>query len=439
MEGMADVLHHSSNLKEWFSLYPEDKVFGAKHDFFKQELTGRNTYVNPPFNTFENKQNLIEKVIEKVSDSLRSNLPTRVVLLIPIFDGKVGHLYETQARKSRFLEIATFPKSSFSFVAPEHYHIHNNFQPGFFAGEVGLYLCANKASLQVDPIHWDDLIRGLMAWSHENTKHPPLINNLTCQKFAQRVVPTHASRSFNARINSTFMPSSNFFHYYDFTFPPEEETNSMKTYVQDVKHLELLTRTNQHDRLAGALGILPNHLIQLLRLTNRKELSQIVNDLRFTTFWATYSIWTKRQSLNRTYWRIIPECCKFVKNKTTTLEKKRKRRTKKVELDACRNPFHYLSLKKNMQPSQGTCGCTPWVGQIKRRSNNIEMKLSLNKRTCITPSINQNRGTCKRNFSDLDFKHISSNRSTQLDIRHFVKTSADITREEQDRKKRAKK
>jgi len=225
-------------------------------------------------------------------------------------------------------EIA-FSKSSFSFVAPEHYHIHNNFQPGFFAGEVGLYLCANKASLQVDPIHWGDLIRDLMDWSHENTKHPPLINNLTCQKFAQRVVPTHAGRSFNARIDSTFMPPNNFFHYYDFTFPPEDETNSMKAYVHDVKHLELLTRTNQHDRLAGTLGILPNHLIQLLRLTNPKELSQIVNDLRFTTFWATYSIWTKRQSLNRTYWKIIPECCKFVKNKTTTLEKKRKRRTKK--------------------------------------------------------------------------------------------------------------
>ena len=51
----------------------------------------------------------------------------------------------------------------------------------------------------------------------------------------------------------------------------------MKSYVNDAKHLELLTRINQHDRLAGALGILPNHLIQLLRLTNRKELSQIVH------------------------------------------------------------------------------------------------------------------------------------------------------------------
>ena len=126
----------------------------SKTRVLQTRLDGENTYVNPPFNTFENKQNLIEKVIKKVSDSLRSNLPTRVVLLVPIFDGEVGHLYEDQARKSRFLEIATFPKSSFSFVAPEHYHIHNNFQPGFFAGEVGLYLCANKASLQVDPIHW---------------------------------------------------------------------------------------------------------------------------------------------------------------------------------------------------------------------------------------------------------------------------------------------
>ena len=108
-------------------------MFGAKHDFFKQDLSGKNTYINPPFNTFENRQNLIEKVISKVSDSLRSNLPTRVVLLIPIFEGTIGQLYENQARQSRFLEIATFPQGSFSFVAPEHYHIRNNFQPGYFA------------------------------------------------------------------------------------------------------------------------------------------------------------------------------------------------------------------------------------------------------------------------------------------------------------------
>ena len=98
VEGMADVLHHSSNLKNGSHCIQKTK-FWSKTRLLQQDLTGKNMYVNPPFNTFDNKQNLIEKVIKKVSDSLRSNLPTRVVLLVPIFDGEVGHLYETQARK----------------------------------------------------------------------------------------------------------------------------------------------------------------------------------------------------------------------------------------------------------------------------------------------------------------------------------------------------
>jgi hypothetical protein len=212
VEGMGDVLHHSCQLKEWYSRYQEDQVFGAKHDFFKQDLSGKNIYVNPPFNTFEDRQNLIEKVISKISDSLRSNLPTRAVLLIPIFEGKIGQLYETQARKSRFLEIATFPKGSFSFVAPEHYHINNNFQPGHFAQKIGLYLCANKASLQIDPINWAAVTYDLTLWSHTNTKSKPIFNDLTSKKFEQRVLPTHASRSFNTRDNLAFRPSNNFFH-----------------------------------------------------------------------------------------------------------------------------------------------------------------------------------------------------------------------------------
>ena len=59
------------------------------------------------------------------------------------------------SQKSRFLEkIPTFPKGSFSFVAPEHYHIHDNFRANF-AQKIGLYLCANKASLQIDPMNWE--------------------------------------------------------------------------------------------------------------------------------------------------------------------------------------------------------------------------------------------------------------------------------------------
>src|ERR1044071_8089065 len=130
------------------------------------------------------------------------DLPTRVILLIPIFEGKIGQLYETQARNSRFLEIATFPQNSFSFVAPEHYHIHNNFQPGYFSQKIALYLCANKASLQIDPINWSDLIHDLTRWAHSNTKFPPIISPITTKKFEQRILPTHSSRALTQKIVS---------------------------------------------------------------------------------------------------------------------------------------------------------------------------------------------------------------------------------------------
>ena len=233
-----------------------------------------------------------------------------MVLLIPIFEGNIGQLYENQARNKRFLEIATFPQGSFSFVAPEHYHIHDNFQPGYFAQKISLYLCANKASLQVDPINWESFTRDLTLWSQSNTKFPPIISDTTSKKFEQRMLPSHSGRSFNTQGNLVFKSSNNFFHYYDYTFLPENETHMMKTYVRNPKDLELLASINQHDRLAGALGILPNHLIQLLRLSDPENLARITDDLRFTTFWSTYSIWAKHQALSRACWKIIPECCK---------------------------------------------------------------------------------------------------------------------------------
>src|SRR5271170_646209 len=114
--------------------------------------------------------------------------------------------------------------------------------------------------------------RALMAWSKENTKSPPTFGGLTSQKFGQRVIPSHSAR-FNIQTDITFKSSNNFFHYYDFALLPENETKTMNTYVPNPDHLELLSKINQHDRLTGTLGILPNHLLQLLRLTN-PELNQ---------------------------------------------------------------------------------------------------------------------------------------------------------------------
>jgi hypothetical protein len=209
---------------------------------------------------------------------------------------------------------------------------------------------------------------------------------------------------------------------------------------------------NQHDRLAGSLGILPNHLIKLLRLVTPEDSTKITSDLRLTIFWSTYRIWTKRQSLNRTYWNILPECCKTqVKpKKVDTLRKKRKRRTKKLALEDCKNPFHYLLLKNNMQPIQGTCNCNLKMNHLKKDTNYFEEKTNLNNFVLhldqqseikANPHDIKNPEKIREDINGLDHKHIRTNQGNQHDIRQFfyVKTSADISREEQDRKKRFKK
>ena len=105
----------------------------------------------------------------------------------------------------------------------------------------------------------------------------------------------------------------------------------MKSFVPNPRHLELLAKLNQHNR---------------------------------TAFWATYNIWTKRQRLNRTYWNIVPETWKH-NEEFKYLGKKRKRRTKQLVLDDCKNPFHYLLLKSGVQPIQGSCDCSRKTGYHK--------------------------------------------------------------------------
>ena len=220
--------------------------------------------------------------------------------------------------------------------------------------------------MQIDPINWTALTHDITQWSHAHAKFPPALSAITTKKFEQRILPSHSSRSVNTKNSLAFRPSNNFFHYYDYTFPPEDETNAMKTYVRNPNDLALLSRINQHDRLAGTLGILPNHLIQLIRSHDSENLKKIVNDLRITTFWSTYNIWAKHQTLIRTYWKIIPQCCipDTKEKKTDSQRKKRKRRTKKLVREDCKNLFHYLILKKNTHPVQGTCNCTVQICRL---------------------------------------------------------------------------
>jgi hypothetical protein len=129
--------------------------------------------------------------------------------------------------------------------------------------------------------------------------------------------------------------------------------------------------------------------------------------------------------------------------------KKRKRRNKTLALEDCKNPFHYLLLKNNMQSIQGTCNCSSRTSHLKKKTNQLEEKIYPNNtplhldshpKNQTSSHEKKNRERIEEDLSGLDHKHNFANSRNQLDIRQFllVKTSADISREEQDRRKRYK-
>ena len=90
------------------------------------------------------------------------------------------------------------------------------------------------------------------------------------------------------------------------------------------------------------------------------------------------------------------------------------------------------------------------MNHLKKDTNYFEEKTNLNNfvrhldqqsEIKANPHDIKNPEKIREDINGLDHKHIRTNQGNQRDIRQFlyVKTSADISREEQDRKKRFKK
>ena len=150
----------------------------------------------------------------------------------------------------------------------------------------------------------------------------------------------------------------------------------------------------------------------------------------------------KHQILIPIYWKIIPQCCTpdIKEKKTDSQRKKRKRRTKKLVREDCKNPFHYLILKKNTHPVQGTCSCNVQICRL----TNVDTRTILHFHDLLPPATLSRPTFHTTNIdsmdtSGLDHKHTPTIRGTQLALTHsFAKTCGDISREQQDRTKRFK-
>jgi hypothetical protein len=295
----------------------------------------------------------------------------------------------------------------------------------------------NRASLKIDPINWEDMSADILQWSTSYCRTPANICQVTRNKFLERKDLEYSARAPTKHNDIIYQPSSGMYHYFDYTIEPSNEFRNMRKYVSETSHLNLLSAVNRHDRLAGVVGILPNALIKLIKATKYAEREEIMNDLRLTAFWSGYLIWMRRHKLCQLYWRKkIPEQWKTPpaekKSGNTT---KRKRRTKRIRLEACKNAFHYLELKDPKRAtSTGTCNCLA-----------ISHKSEEKPKSKIAQSKKKQKTKPQHAAVDgLDHKHqtkIVTSVDGKLTIakHQLSKRSGDVIREEHDRKKRYKK
>jgi hypothetical protein len=317
--GFTDSLHFSPLFEDWTSVNTIDLYFGAKLWTDISTHHGTNTFL---FHGPKDKV-ITQGLLEVVSESLATNLPTRFVCLVPSQDKLPPH----------FLELATIQRSAPLFGDSDE-HLCS----------MSIILAANKESLQADPINWDQLVGDLTKWN-DHIKIPQLTDNL----FRERVSLHHPPRSLSKHPHSEMFNIS-LINFYD-AFAPMEKSQNLGSIP--LRAAELITKMNRHPRFLSLLGILPNQFRTLLKELGFQNREEAISDLARTLFFAGFSIWSKRQKMASSLWKIISP-------KKYQRKKRRKHSVEDdIESSRCKNPFHFLKRYRNLSNKRRTkCPCS---------------------------------------------------------------------------------
>ena len=348
-QGLTDSLHISPLFSDWTSVRAVDVPFGAKLWSTSSFHQGSNTFFFHGPKDEVNSQGLLEVL----SESLCTNLPTRFVCLIP----------SQEKLPPYFHELAILDRGAPLFGFKDDEGSRSDCQ-------MSIILAANKESLQIDPINWETLTTKLKNWSIDHIIIPQQTDNL----FQERKFPSHPPRSLSKQVESANLktPLINFF------YPQAPMEKPQNTSSIPPRALELIVRMNQHPRFLSLLGIVPNHFRTLLKETAFENREEAISDLRRTLFFAGFSLWNKRQKLSSQFWNdISPE---NINNKKKM--RKKREREQAIVASNCRNPFHFLTRYRNLTNMLRTpCLCSTISQKPSSQSIDIPRTLQIPNRT----------------------------------------------------------
>ena len=141
----------------------------------------------------------IQRLLEILSESMDSRLPSRFVLVVP----------KQEILPNHFLEIATFAPSCPLFS----YDYSSARSPTPCA--MSLILAANKESIAIDPINWELFIEKIQTWAQNWTQGLLIISHLTDTLFRERTQLQHSPRALSNQPLNVNLRSTSSFHFYD--------------------------------------------------------------------------------------------------------------------------------------------------------------------------------------------------------------------------------
>ena len=79
--------------------------------------------------------NVIEIVIDKILAEIKSSEPTKVVLLLPCFQGSDCVRWASKIKQARGIRLLRVPQGRFQFSAPDSYRLPAELKVGGFSSQ----------------------------------------------------------------------------------------------------------------------------------------------------------------------------------------------------------------------------------------------------------------------------------------------------------------
>ena len=328
-QGFSDSMNFSPGFDEWTSTNTGDIPFGAELWTFAAMHGGRNTFFFRAPNHSADTQGLLGIIAE----SLETKAPTRAVCLIP----------KQENLPHSFLELFTIQASCPLFG-------YDQSVESVSPCDMSVVLSLNKESMVIDPIQWDSFTSKIRCWSQYWPPDSVSLSQRTCDLFRERVSLSHLPRTLSKQPQNVILKSSSALCFYD-AFSSKRPITASSTSIPSWA-VKLFNKINKHPCFLGVLGILPNQLRSLLKVSGHTAREEALLDISRTLFFAGFRVWTKRQKLAAQYWRdVAPENKKRI-------AKKQKPETKLAQTK-CKNPFHFLCRHSNFSKQRQTrCPCS---------------------------------------------------------------------------------